>query len=124
MIIACIDNGSDLTVMQYNLLKYMFVSLHKGLLKSSNLKTIKGFSDDSIHVHGQVNCVIRFTEPYSYSQITLIVIDDIPGVPLFLFGNDSLREYCTILVFAGDISSPTPEMIFKKPHKATCYYFL
>jgi hypothetical protein len=92
MIIACIDNGSDLTVMQYNLLKYMFISLHKGLLKSSNLKTIKSFSDDSIHVHGQVTCIIGSTEPYSYPQITLTVIDGIPGVPPFLFGNDSLRK--------------------------------
>jgi hypothetical protein len=79
-VIACIDNGSDLTVKQCNIFKYIFANLHKGLLKPSNLKTIKSFSDDSIHVHRQVNCIIRFTKPDSYSRITLTNIDDTPGV--------------------------------------------
>jgi hypothetical protein len=114
-VIACIDNGSDLTVMQYNLFRDIFANLHRRLLKPNNLKTLKSFSEDSIHVHGQVNCIIRFTVPDSYSQITLTVIDDIPGVPLFLFGNDSLRKCCAVLAFAGDISNPTPEMIVRNP---------
>jgi hypothetical protein len=101
--------------MQYNLFKYIFSSLHKRLPKPSNLKTIKSFSDDSIHVHGQVNCIIRFPKPDSYSKITLTIIDDIPGVPLFLFGNDSLRKCCAVLAFTGDISNPTPEMTVRNP---------
>ena len=109
--IACIDNGSDLTVMQYKLYKSIFLTAHKRLLKPSILKTIKSFSDDPIKVHGQVVCQIRFNDPNLFSKITLTIISDIPGVPLFLFGNDSLRECCAALAFTGDKSNPTPEML-------------
>ncbi len=36
-VIACINNGSDLTVMQYNLFKYIFASLHKDYLSQVTL---------------------------------------------------------------------------------------
>ncbi|RPH78923.1 MAG: hypothetical protein EHM77_06455, partial [Planctomycetaceae bacterium] len=103
--------------MQYQLYKSIFLTSHKKLLKPSILKNIKSFSDDPIKVHGQVVCQIRFNDPNLFSKITLTIISDIPGVPLFLFGNDSLRECCAALAFTGDKSNPTPEMVVKNPRE-------
>ena len=114
-VIACIDNGSDLSVMQYSLFKSIFLSSARAILKSCQLKTIKSFSANSIDVYGQFKCMLGFSMNEPRVNVDITVIADIVGVPLFLFGNDSLRTTWAALAFVGDKEDPQPEFIVRNP---------
>ena len=114
-VVACIDNGSDLSVMQYSLFKSIFLSSARAILKTCQLKTIKSFSANSIDVYGQFKCMLGFSMGGPVVSVNITVIADIIGVPLFLFGNDSLRTTWAALAFVGDKEDPQPEFIVKNP---------
>jgi hypothetical protein len=123
---ACIDNGSDLTVMQHTLFVNIFPYTHKHILEPSKLKFISSFSANPIPVHSQFMCLVSFSEFGPKVAITITVTRDISGVPTTLLGNDSVRTTWTVLAFAGDKNDPQPELIIRNPveQKVNVYYVL
>jgi hypothetical protein len=115
--IACIDSGSDLTVMQYELFNSLFNRTSTRILQDCTLKSITSFSANPITVHGQFTCYIGFSPGGPTVPITITVIMDIVGVPNFLFGNDSLRATWAIFAFAGDKDDPQPELVVRNPQE-------
>jgi hypothetical protein len=111
--VVCIDNGSDLTVMQYTLFVNIFPYTHKRILEPSNLKSITSFYANPISVHGQYTCLVSFSEFSPKVAISITVIRDISGVPTMLLGNDSLRTSWAVLAFAGDKNDSQPELIIR-----------
>ena len=122
--IACVDNGSDLTVMQKSLFTNLFMYTHRRILEPCILKSITSFSANPIKVIGQFTCLVSFTISGPKVPITITVISDIIGVPNMLLGNDSLRATWAVLAFAGDKNDPQPELIVRNPidQKVVVYY--
>jgi hypothetical protein len=115
-IIACIDSGSDLTIMQSNLFKRIFPS-QKNILHPSHIQSLTCFSQNSIGILGQFNCLVAFSSKGPLTEISITVINDIPGVPIFLFGMDSMRITNAVLAFNRDNENSKPDMIVRNPEE-------
>ena len=121
-VIACTDTGSDVTLIQEGLYKKI---LGKHPYETpSNLGSLKSFSGTSITIRGRMDCEVKIQRHSQGFRITLYIVEDIPNVPTFLFGNDSLRTGKSILSYAGVTPDPLPELTFCNPVtvKATVYY--
>lgn len=118
-VIACADNGSDLTLMQLSLFKKLFSNFRQLLSKSTEMK-VKSYSDDAITVIGMVQVTCKFTKGGHTKTLMITVIKDINGnVPLFLYGNDSLRSTLATLSYRGDKTNPVPEIKIEDPQHLT-----
>jgi len=109
-VIACLDSGSDLTIMQIGLYKSIFKN--KKLSKCA-IPHIKSFSNNSIKVLGQVTCTVKFnTRNNLTATLTIVVINNINDqVPSFLFGNDSFKTCLATLGYTGSRDNPEPEFM-------------
>ena len=115
-VIACLDNGSDLTLMQESLFKDLFDS--KITLESTIISNIKTFSNNTIKVLGQFTCHVKFDPTSNSVPLTIMVIRDInSSIPSFLFGNDSFKKCMATLSYTGNILDPTPEFVVNNPEQ-------
>ena len=114
-VVACIDSGSDLTIMQMDLFNRIFANRAKSLLKPSEIKTLTSFSQNTIEIKGQLQCSVSFIKNGPLTTLNITVISNIHGVPTFLFGMDSMRISMAILAFNGDINQSYPELIIRHP---------
>ena len=115
-VISCIDSGSDLTIMQIGLLERIFQGLEKNLVEPSRVKNITSFSQNSIKVLGQLNCQVAFSKNGPLVEINITIVCNIPGVPTFLFGMDSMRRTKAVLSFDGGTNA-RPKMLVRNPIK-------
>ena len=121
-VIACTDTGSDVTLIQEGLYNKI---LGKHTYETpSNLGSLKSFSGTSINIRGRMDCEVKIQKNTQGFKITLYIVENIPNVPTFLFGNDSLRTGKSILSYAGTTPDALPELTFSNPYtvKATVYY--
>jgi len=109
-VIACLDSGSDLTIMQIGLYKSIF---NNKKLDKCTIPHIKSFSNNSIKVLGQITCTVKFnTRNNLTATLTIVVISNINDqVPSFLFGNDSFRTCLATLGYTGFRDDPEPEFM-------------
>ena len=115
--IACADSGSDLTLMQYSLFKKLFKNYKNLIQKNNNLK-IKSYSDTDLKVIGQCPLNIKFTQTGDPVKIDLTIVQDInAAVPIFLFGNDSLRKTFATITYKKEVDNPSPEIIVQRPYQ-------
>ena len=116
-VIACADSGSDLTLMQFGLFKKIF-KYHKNLIKKDPNLTIKNYSNNELQIIGQCPLHIKFKLNENTIMINLTIVHDInAAVPVFLFGNDSLRKTLATITYTGDVENPTPEIIVRRPNE-------
>jgi len=123
-VIACADSGSDVTIMQLSLFKRLFPNHQQLLSKSTNLQ-VKSFSDNSIQVLGQVPVSVKFLQHHPTITLIITVVKNIgSAVPLFLFGNDSMRRTLATLSYTGAKNDPEPEIIIRRPieYKLKTYF--
>jgi len=121
-VIACVDSGSDVTLMQESLYHLVF---NKRKLSESKILTIKSFSNNDIRVLGEINSYVKFTSTGKTISLCILVIKDIgDSIPYFLYGNDSLKTTLSTLAYSGDTQDPTPELVINSPEKiiTTIYY--
>jgi len=121
-VIACVDSGSDVTLMQESLFRKIF---HKQSLSKSKILTIKTFSNNDICVLGEISSYVKFSTTGAVINLCILVIKDIGEIiPYFLFGNDSLKATMATLAYSGDKQDPTPELVINSPEKhiAKIYY--
>ena len=113
-VMACLDNGSDLTLMQHDLFTRLFQ--HKNVLKPTGIKSIKTFSNNTVKILGQFQCSVKIDNNLPATDLVIMVIKNIDlSVPSFLFGNDSFRKCMATLSYTGNKNDPTPEFIVKQP---------
>jgi len=113
-VVACLDSGSDLTIMQLSLYNKIF---NKRKLDPCSIPHIKSFSNNDIKVIGQVTCETSFKKGYNgKATLTIIVIGNINNqIPTFLFGNDSFKACLATLGYTGFRKDPEPEFILNIP---------
>jgi len=113
-VVACLDSGSDLTIMQLNLYNRIF---GRKKLEPCNIPHIKSFSNNNIKVIGQITCDAKFDRNWSSTAtLTIIVIGNInEQIPTFLFGNDSFKACLATLGYTGLRNDPEPEFILNIP---------
>ena len=121
-VIACTDTGSDLTLLQISCFKKIFP--HGKLQKEKNNTLIMSFSGTPVGLEGIFETEIRFEPRKPGIFVKLFIIPDNPIVPIFLFGNDSLRKGLVTLAYTGTIKNPVPEITFSYPvfHRSVVYY--
>ena len=111
---ACTDSGSDLTLMQERLFNKIFGK--NTLLQNSIITDLRSYSDNVIKIKGQIVCPFYFKRNTPYINLTIIIIQDIPGsITPFLFGNDSLKACLATLAYTGNITNPLPELYINNP---------
>ena len=116
---ACIDSGSDLTLMQENQFLRIF-NKNKKLLRPCQTCNIRTFSDNELKVLGQIECPVAFERGGMPVYLTIIVIQDInDSVPAFLFGNDSFKTCLATLAYTGNKESPLPEFMVHIPFRVS-----
>ena len=71
-VIACLDNGSDLTLMQHDLFNRLFQ--HKNVLQSTGIKSIKTFSNNTVKILGQFQCSVKMDT--NLPAISLVIMVD------------------------------------------------
>ena len=119
--VGCVDSGSDITILQYDLYRRIF---HKDrTLKDSDVSHITTFSDSTVPVLGRINVPICLSKTHSGIPMSIYIIKDIPNVPKFLIGNDMLKAGLGLLAYTGDINQPYPEVIFQYPMHFKCKVF-
>ncbi len=116
-VIACIDSGSDLTVMQEDLFNKVTYNGGTKYLEKCNIKSLTSFSQNPIKVLGQSPCLVSFTRDGPKSRLNITVVSNIPGVPTFLLGTDSLRQTLAVLAFNGETGKAHPELQIRCPAK-------
>ena len=114
-VIACVDSGSDLTLMQHTL--YSKLAGNQKLRKSQ-VGVINSYSDNVIKVKGETNIFVKFSQYSPPVSLTIIIIEDIAGsITPFLFGNDSFKTCMATLAYTGNVADPQPEFTVHVPEK-------
>ena len=114
-VIACVDSGSDLTLMQHTL--YSKLAGNQKLRKSQ-VGVIKSYSDNIIKVKGETNIYMKFSQYSPPVSLTIIIIEDIAGsITPFLFRNDSFKTCMATLAYTGNVEDPQPEFTVHIPEK-------
>ena len=117
-VIACVDSGSDLTLMQHTL--YSKLAGNQKLRKSQ-VGVIKSYSDNVIKVKGETNIYVKFSQYSAPVSLTIIIIEDIAGsITPFLFGNDSFKTCMATLAYTGNVADLQPEFTVHVPEKQKC----
>jgi hypothetical protein len=122
--VACIDTGSDLTLMQVTLFKKIFPN-YKQYINPENEISVNSFTNTAMKVLGIVPTYVKFTRYGTPITIDITIVDAISHkVPLLLFGNDSLSKSMTMIMYTGIKNNPVPEVIVKHPEeiKLKTYY--
>ena len=121
-IVGCVDSGSDLTILHTSYFEKIFNN--KNSLIRSNIRNIATFSNHILPVQGKINVKIKLSREHPGIPLSIYIINDVPGVPSFLLGNDFLKAGLGLIAYTGPIEDPYPEVIFKHPveHKCSVYY--
>ncbi len=90
------------------------------MLDKSEISYITTFSGQDIKIKGIVKWLVKPHVGHPGLLTTFHVIQDIEGIPDLLLGNDLLKQYLGTVGYAGDVQSPTPEVIFKYPLYTKC----
>ena len=121
-IVGCVDSGSDLTILHTSYFEKIFNNQNS--LIRSNIRNIATFSNHILPVQGKINVKIKLSREHPGIPLSIYIINDVPGVPSFLLGNDFLKAGLGLIAYTGPIEDPYPEVIFKHPveHKCSVYY--
>jgi len=120
-VIACVDSGSDITIMQEGL--YNAIFKHRKL-PPSQIKTVKTFSSTHLKILGEMSCLVKFTKEGALSTLTIYFVEHIGDtVPMFLFGNDSLKATLATLAYSGHVDYPIPEIKIRNPEPSMAEVF-
>jgi hypothetical protein len=114
-IIACIDNGSDLTLLQYRHYSMIF-ERHGIRMDKCEIPYLKSFSENTVTILGQLTCTLKVSLNGPSITITVIVIQDISkSIPSLLFGNDSFKACLAALSYKKKYGGTVAEFTITKP---------
>ena len=117
-VVGCVDTGSDLTIMHNTLFKKLFP--HIKVLHKSNFATVTCFDNMVIPIKGKITCILKCQQNMKGFTIDLQVVGDIPNVPSFLLGSDSLKTGLATISYIKTNSIITPLLSFSHPHSVKC----
>ena len=114
-VLACVDQGSDLNLIQKTLFEKLF-PLRVYEIRNKDQGNIKTFSNHPVRILGSFSCLVKVNK-YGSPFITIFtIIEDLKnGIPTLLFGNRGLADGWAMFAFTGCIEDPCPELIFKNP---------
>jgi len=109
--VGLLDTGSDVTIMQLSLLEKLHV---RQTLESSKITEITTFSGNSIRILGQLTFLVKLSSSHVGISLDCLVMNDIPGVPKLLLGNNLLQAGSATISYN---SSPNqePTVTFNHP---------
>jgi len=114
-VVACVDQGSDVNLIQKNLFIKLF-PLRTYELKNLAQGSFKTFSNHPVKILGNFSCQIRVKKNGPpYVTILHIIEDLMNGIPNFLFGNKGILDGWSVFAFTGCREDPQPEFIVKNP---------
>jgi hypothetical protein len=119
-VVSLIDSGSDLSILHYSLYKKIKPAGSGKGLEKSDIAFITTFSGQDIVIKGTVTWLVKPHRGHPGLLTTFHVIQDIEGIPDILLGNDLLKQYLGTVGYAGEVESPTPEVVFRHPVFTTC----
>jgi len=114
-VVSLIDSGSDLSILHYSLYKKIKPAGSGKGLEKSDIAFITTFSGQDIVIKGTVTWLVKPHRGHPGLLTTFHVIQDIEGIPDILLGNDLLKQYLGTVGYAGEVESPTPEVVFRHP---------
>ena len=121
-IVGCVDSGSDITIMHMNLFTKIF--RNASILMTSDIPFFNTFSEHSVQVKGMIKPLVKLAYDHPGITVPMYIINDIPGSPSLLLGNDLLKLGMVTLAYTGIENDPYPEIIFNYPirHQCTVYF--
>ena len=123
-IIALCDSGSDLSIIQIQILKNLFNDEQIDAMKTTTpINTIKSYSQNTIKIlfHILIHNKFHSSDPPAIFQIT--VIDEIQGVPPILFSADLMRQTLMNIAYVGNHNDPDPAIQIHYPVKRNIICF-
>jgi hypothetical protein len=120
-VVGLMDSGSEITIIHLSLFKRVFLS--DSSMQTSDLSFIRSFSAGEIPILGMKSIQLKPDRYKPGISITLYIIQDIPGVPIFLVGFNVFSQGMIDFNLTGLIEDPTPEIIFKQPTLIHCTVF-
>ncbi len=114
-VVVCVDQGSDVNLMQKNLFVKLF-PLRLYEIKTIDQGIVKTFSNHPVKILGSFSCQIRVSRSGPPFITIIHIIEDLKmGIPNFLFGNKGISDGWSIMAFTGCKDDPQPEFIIKNP---------
>ena len=125
-LVAFLDSGADLSIIQESYLKRMFNSKElKDLDYKEQNFDLTSFSNDAISLIYSVELSMSLSITGTIFRFTFYVIKDIPGAPPLLLGADFMKRTLLSVSFTGEVKKPTPEVRTLKPRHTNIitYYY-
>ena len=115
------DSGSEITIMHISLFKRVFSN--DMMMSPSDLGFIRSFSAGEIPILGMKSIHLQPDRYKPGIVFNMYIINDIPGVPIFLVGFNVFSQGMVDFRMTGNIEDPTPEIVFKFPSLLPCTVF-
>ena len=116
--IGLVDNGSDLTLMQYSLFKKLNKNAEQ--LFNSEYNAVNSYTDHEVRILGEIDWLFKLNLNHSGINFTVYVVTDNKNSPPLLIGNDLLMQGMGCIAYTGCVESPTPEVSFNYPEPVNC----
>jgi len=109
--VGLLDTGSDVTIIQLSCLEKLHV---RQTLESSKITEITTFSGNSIRILGQLTFLVKLSSAHVGISLDFLVMNDIPGVPKLLLGNNLLQAGSATISYNSS-ANQEPTVTFNHP---------
>ncbi|MFN9684013.1 MAG: hypothetical protein ACK583_01955, partial [Cyanobacteriota bacterium] len=120
-VVGLMDSGSEITIMHISLFKRVFSN--DMMMSPIYLGFIRSFSAGEIPILGMKSIHLQPDRYKPGIVFNMYIINDIPGVPIFLVGFNVFSQGMVDFRMTGNIEDPTPEIVFKFPSLLPCTVF-
>ena len=124
-IIALIDSGSDLTLIQEGLLRKILPNKSWNVEENDQPQHLMSASGDKMTVVCRMKINIQFSRNSPAVELNVSVLPDMPYTPVMIFGFNGLIKCQATIKISGTIEKPEPKFSIQHPfsYESPVYFY-